>query len=75
MGGQFGPRVIPAKLLADMASCRAIDNSLIARTNKYGDRGHPCLMPLSPRNFANGCPLMTTEKVGEETHVYIKFMK
>jgi hypothetical protein len=34
MEGQFGPRVIPAKELVDIASCRAMDNSFIARTKR-----------------------------------------
>jgi hypothetical protein len=65
--GQPGPNFVPVKWLVDIASCRDMDSSLIARTKMYGDKGHPCRIPLSLLNLANGWPLMTTEKVGDET--------
>lgn len=74
-GGQFCPNTMPCKDLFDMASCRARESSLMARTNRYGERGHPCLIPLSLRNLANGWPFTTTKKIGEEIHAWTKFMK
>jgi hypothetical protein len=73
--GQFGLNLIPAKWLADIASCRAIDGSFIERTNRYGDKGQPCRIPQSLLNFANDWPLMTIEKVGDETPAWMRFIE
>jgi hypothetical protein len=34
IGGEYDPSIIPAKQLVDRASCRAIDNSFMARTKR-----------------------------------------
>jgi hypothetical protein len=58
-----------------MASCKAMESSFMARTKMYWDKGHPCRIPLSPGNFAKGCPFITTEKVADKTQEWIRFMK
>ena len=46
IGGQPGPKVIPVSPAFSMASCNLKDSSFIARTNKYGESGQPCRIPL-----------------------------
>jgi len=41
MGGQPGPKLMPERFLFCSSVCKRIDNSLIAMTKRYGDRGQP----------------------------------
>ena len=44
IGGQPGPKVTLASPALSMASCNIKDSTFIARTNKYGESGQPCLI-------------------------------
>jgi len=58
----------PIRFALSNASCNLKDNSFIAMTNKYGDSGQPCLIPLVAWKFPYVSPLMLTEKQVEEMH-------
>src|SRR5438270_10873147 len=47
----------------------------ITKTNKYGERGSPCLMPLDELKDVEGMPLIDTEKVGAWIHSLIQLIQ
>ena len=75
MWGLFGPRVIPWILLQSMLFCSMMESSLNARTNRQGDRGQPCQIPLCGRKASVGSPLTRTEMVIVDMHAQINEMK
>ena len=72
--GHPGPNVTPVRFALSNASCNLKDNSFIAMTNKYGDSGQPCLIPLVAWKFPYVSPL-TSEKQAEEMHACTSLMK
>jgi hypothetical protein len=73
--GHPGPNVTPVRFALSNASCNLKDNSFIAITNRYGDRGQPCLIPLVARKFPYVSPLTLTEKQVEEMHACTSLIK
>jgi hypothetical protein len=47
IGGQFGTSLIPDKAASERDCCKRMDSSFMATTKRYGDKGHPFLMPLA----------------------------
>ena len=72
---RFVAILIPSNIPFLFASIIALLNPSATNKNKRGERGHPCLRPLSDRNKGEVDPYMRTAKDAMEMHAKIHFMK
>jgi hypothetical protein len=73
--GQSGPSLMQERWLSCRACWRKMDSSLIARTKMYGDKGHPCRIPLCTWIGPKGWSLISTENVVVSMQVRTRLMK
>jgi hypothetical protein len=65
---------MPERFLLFSSACRRIDCSLIAITNRYGERGQPWRIPRCGEKAAEGSPFTRTAKEGVEIHACMRLV-
>jgi hypothetical protein len=70
-----GEVFIPWKSPEVMAELKALLKPSATRRKSRGERGHPCLRPLSEEKKGEVAPLIKTAKVTEEIQAIIHLMK
>jgi hypothetical protein len=67
--------LMPLKFPADFASIKKRLRHSATKRKRSGDRGHPCLTPLSSLKNEEVEPLIKMEKETEDRHPIIQFVK